>query len=75
MKQRRVIVGIVLLACLLLAGCATVPMTYAEWKKAQDERARFAQAGIPYKSPTQLRDEAAGMRHAAQEVTFTGSHK
>ena len=50
-------------------------MTYAEWKKAQDERARFAQAGIPYKSPSQLREEAADMRHVAQETTFTGSHK
>ena len=75
MKRRRVIVGVVLLACLLLAGCETVPMTYAEWKKAQDERARFAQAGISYKSPSQLREEAADMRHVAQETTFTGSHK
>lgn len=75
MKQRRVTVGVVLLACLLSAGCETVPMSYSEWKDAQDQRARFAQAGIPYKSPSQLRDEAAEMRHAAQEAAFTGGRK
>jgi PBP1b-binding outer membrane lipoprotein LpoB len=74
-KQNRTITGIVLLASLLLGGCMTVPMNYAEWKKAQDERARFAQAGIPYKSPSELRDEAAEMRRTGQETAFPGRSK
>jgi PBP1b-binding outer membrane lipoprotein LpoB len=74
-KQNRVITGIVLLACLLLGGCMTVPMSYAEWKKAQHERARFAQAGVPYKSPSELRDEAAEMRRTGHETTFPGRSK
>ena len=75
MKPRRVIVGIALMACLFSAGCDIVPMRYSEWKKAQDERARFAEAGIPYKSPSQLRAEAAEMRHAGQETTFAAGSK
>ena len=75
MKQNREITGIVLLACLLLGGCMTVPMNYAEWKQAQDERARFAEAGIPYKSPSELREEAAEMRRTGQETNFPGRTK
>ncbi len=74
-NQARMTVGIALLACLLAAGCKTVPMNYSEWKKAQDDRIKFAQAGIPYKSPSQLRDEAAEMRHIAQETVFANTIK
>lgn len=74
-KRKRVIGGIALVACLFSAGCDTVPMSYSQWKKSQDERVKFAQAGIPYKSPSQLREEAAEMRRVGQETTFATSSK
>jgi hypothetical protein len=65
----------VILACLLTGGCETVPMSYSEWQQEQKKRANFADAGVPYKSPRALRDEAADMRRAAQETSFTGNRK
>ena len=65
----------VLAACLFLAGCAAVPMTYEDWKDEQDARKRYADAGVPYKTREQLRDEAAEMRRLAQETAFTSPRK
>jgi hypothetical protein len=74
-KPRRGILGAVVVACLLTVGCETVPMSYSEWKQEQGKRAKFAQAGIPYKSAQELRDEAADMRRATQDTSFSGSRK
>ena len=63
-----------LLPC-LLAGCGTVPMTYAEWKDLQEEKLRFARAGVPYKSTSQLLAEAAEMRRIAQDTMFPIARK
>ncbi len=52
-----------------------VPMSYSDWKNEQDKRARYAQAGVTYKSPEELRDEAAEMRSTAQETSFAGRTK
>ena len=54
-----------------IAGCSSVPMTYAEWKKEMDDRQAFARAGLEYKSPAQLREEAAEMRQLADSTPFT----
>ncbi len=50
-------------------------MSYSEWKQEQKKRAEFAEAGIPYKTPSELREEAADMRRAAQGTSFTGNRK
>jgi hypothetical protein len=63
-------VSVVPLACLFLAGCAAVPMTYEDWKEEQDARKRYADAGVPYKTREQLQDEAAEMRRVAQDTKF-----
>jgi hypothetical protein len=73
MNQPRT-VGVLLLAC-LLSGCSSVPMNYSQWKKEQEERRKFEQAGLPYKSPSQLRAEAAEMRRVAEETTFAPGAK
>jgi len=54
-----------------IAGCSSIPMTYAEWKKEMDDRQAFARAGQEYKSPAQLRAEAAEMRQLADTTPFT----
>lgn len=59
----------------LLAGCTSVPMNYAQWKKEQEDRRKFEQAGLPYKSPSQLRAEAAELRRLAEETTFSPATK
>ncbi len=59
------------LLCPFIAGCASVPMTYAEWKKEMDDRQAFERAGLEYKSPAQLRAEAADMRQLADSTAFT----
>jgi hypothetical protein len=56
---------------LLATGCNAVPMIYSHWKDEQDQRAQFAEAGVPYKSPSELRGEAQEMRHVVQDTTFT----
>ena len=71
MKERRLIVGALLLVNLLAAGCSAIPMSYSQWKSDQDQRAKFAEAGVPYKSPSELRGEAEEMRRVAQETTFS----
>ncbi len=50
-------------------------MSYSDWKRAQQEPARFAEAGIPYKTPSQLREEAAEMRRIAENTTFVTDAK
>jgi hypothetical protein len=50
-------------------------MSYAEWQQEQKKRAGFASAGVPYKSPSELREEAADMRQAARESAFSGDRK
>ena len=50
-------------------------MTYAEWKDLQEEKLRFARAGVPYKSTSQLLAEAAEMRHIAQDTMFPPARK
>jgi hypothetical protein len=72
LKQGRLAVGAALLTC-LLAGCSSVPMTYAQWQKEQADRARFERAGEVYKSPSELRTEAAEMRRIAQETSFAAT--
>ncbi len=74
LNQSRLVIGAALLTC-LLAGCTSVPVTYAEWKKEQQDKAKFARAGLPYKSPSQLRAEAAEMRRLVQETTFAPTAK
>jgi len=64
-----------LAASLLLAGCNTVPTSYEKWKKDQAERARFAEAGIPYKSPSELRAEAEEMRRISETTPFPAAKK
>ena len=71
LKARRLIGGATLLGSLLAAGCNAVPMTYNHWKEEQDARVKFAEVGVPYKSPSQLRGEAEEMRRIAQDTTFT----
>jgi hypothetical protein len=51
------------------------PSSYAQWKQEQAERAKFAAAGVPYKSRSELRAEAEGMRRAADEVSFQAGDK
>lgn len=67
--------GCLFLTVLLSAGCDTVPMTYKEWKQEQAERARYAEAGVPYKTKEHLRSEAGEMRRAAEETTFPARKK
>ena len=50
-------------------------MTYAEWKDLQEEKLRFARAGVSYKSPSQLIAEAAEMRRLAQDTMFPIARK
>jgi hypothetical protein len=64
-----------LLACLLLAGCNAVPTSYEKWKAEQDQRAAFAAAGVPYKSPSELRAEAREMRQLAENTPLTPQSK
>jgi hypothetical protein len=70
LKARRLVGGATLLVSLLTAGCNAVPMTYSQWKQEQEQRAKFAEAGIAYKSPSELRGEAEEMRRIAQDTTF-----
>lgn len=67
-------IGVMLFAG-LLTGCTSVPMNYAQWKKEQEDRRKFEQAGLPYKSPAQLRAEAAEMRRIAEKTTFSPATK
>jgi starvation-inducible outer membrane lipoprotein len=73
-KIRPHTLGFMLLA-VLLAGCTSVPMNYSQWKKEQEDRRKFEQAGLPYKSPAQLRAEAAEMRRVAEKTTFSPAAK
>jgi len=57
-------------ASLLATGCNVTPSSYAQWKREQDERAKYSEAGVPYKSPSQIRAEAAEMRKATEGTTF-----
>ena len=61
--------------CLLLVGCNVNPTSYAQWKKDQATRAKFDAAGVPYKSPSQLRAEAAEMRQQTENTTFAPAGK
>lgn len=56
---------------MLSGGCSATPMSYTAWKDEQTQRARFSDAGLPYKSPAELRREAADMRRVAQDADFT----
>lgn len=56
---------------MLTGGCSATPMSYTAWKEEQTQRARFSDAGLPYKSPAELRREAADMRRVAQDADFT----
>ena len=50
------------LGLLALAGCNTVPMTYAEWNAELKQRKEMAEHGIEFKSRRQLRAEANELR-------------
>jgi hypothetical protein len=63
------------LASLQLAGCQVAPSSYEQWKREQAERAKFEAAGVPYKSPSELRAEAAEMRRATDDVSFKPAEK
>jgi hypothetical protein len=54
----------------LFAGCQAVPMSYAQWQKETSDRLAFKRAGLEYKSPEQLRAEAADMRDLADSIKF-----
>src|SRR5688572_8224269 len=75
LKARCSIGPALLLATLLLAGCNAVPTSYEKWKTDQEQRAQFAAAGVPYKSPSELRAEAGEMREIARETTFAPAAK
>jgi hypothetical protein len=75
LKARQSIGPALLLASGVLAGCNAVPTSYEKWKADQAQRAQFAAAGIPYKSPSQLREEAGEMRQLAQDTTFAPQSK
>ena len=53
-----------------LGGCQATPMTYAQWKKEQDDKLASARAGQIYKTPTEVRTEAAAMKKAVEEIVF-----
>ena len=53
-----------------LAGCNSIPMTYAQWKKETEDRLAFERAGLQYKSPAELRAEAAEMKRIVDSTTF-----
>lgn len=70
LKARSLIRLPLMTAGLVLAGCQSTPTSYEQWKQEQAERARFAAAGVPYKSPSELRAEAAEMRRISEDVSF-----
>lgn len=75
LKARHSIGPALLAASVLLAGCNAVPTSYENWKKEQAERAQFAAAGVPYKSPAELRAEASEMRRLADATSFAPDAK
>jgi len=75
LNKPRAIRPALLVSFLLLAGCNVTPTSYAQWKKEQATRAKFDAAGLPYKSPAQLRAEAAEMRQQTESTTFSPAAK
>jgi len=75
LKARQSLGPALLLSSVLLGGCNAVPTSYEKWKADQAQRAQFAAAGIPYKSPSELRAEAGEMRRLAQDTTFAPKAK
>lgn len=69
LNRVRLALSATLLAC-LLSGCESVPMTYKQWQEDQENRLKSEQAGQPYKTPSQLRAEAAEMRRLTGETKF-----
>lgn len=61
---------IISLAVLFLAGCATQPMTSAEWQRKIREEKQAKELGISYefKSDAQLRKEAAEQRRQINDI-------
>ncbi len=74
-KARRAIDLLLFLAVLSLTGCNAVPTSYEKWQADQQQRAQFAAAGVPYKSPSELRAEASEMRRLADETAFAPARK
>jgi hypothetical protein len=56
--------------CLLFASCETTAMTHAQWKREQANKAASEQAGVEYKSPTQIKKEAEATREAVRDTRF-----
>jgi hypothetical protein len=68
MKARLLVPAVLLVS--ILAGCDSTPMTYEQYKKEQADKLAFKRAGQEYKSPSQLKKEAAEMNKTGDETTF-----
>ncbi len=68
MKVFSLVPAALLASC--LGGCQATPMTYAQWKKEQDDKLAFKKAGLEYKSPAQLKAEATEMKKTGEETSF-----
>jgi hypothetical protein len=74
-NERRSIGPALSAVSLLLAGCNAVPTSYAKWKDEQAKPAKFAEAGVPYKSPSEIRAEAEEMRRLSEATPFPAAKK
>jgi hypothetical protein len=64
---------LLVLLLLALSACNAIPMSYAEWQAEQARKRACEAAGIEYKSPRQIREEAIETRKAVGDVNFTGT--
>lgn len=65
--------ALLVLLTFALSACHAVPMDYAEWQAEQAKKLACEKAGIQYKSPRQIREEAMETRKEVGDVNFNGA--